>query len=168
MAALGSSGGGGGVRRGSGGERTARIKGLELALNKRMLKHNLATGGGAGRTGRSAPAAVAGSGVPLDMDMEAKREMVGERLDRRASLQELSNQGIFQVHVVYGGRSWCFVVRVAPGQVKVGRWRWPPQCFPGHEYSTVYCQTEGGAAACATLIVLTAAFPKLVEHVITQ
>lgn len=81
-ASLGSSGGGA-RRLPSGGERTARIKELELAMNKRMLKHSLVGGSSA------SPEAKA--------NMEAKMEVVGASLDRRASLEELTNQGIFQV-----------------------------------------------------------------------
>lgn len=82
-ASLGSFGGGAG-RLPSGGERTARIKELELAMNKRMLKHRLVGGIGIGGTNTSA-------------EMEAKMEVVGESLDRRASLEKLTNQGVFQV-----------------------------------------------------------------------
>ena len=38
------------------------------------------------------------------LGMEAKREMVGDGLDRRASLEELTNQGIFQVIYVRAHR----------------------------------------------------------------
>lgn len=82
-ASLGSCGGGAG-RLPSGGERTARIKELELAMNKRMLKHRLVGGNGIGGSNTSAK-------------MEEKMEVVGGSLDRRASLEELTNQGIFQV-----------------------------------------------------------------------
>eukprot|EP00903_Cladosiphon_okamuranus_P008378 g8056.t1 len=83
-ASLGNFGGGGG-RLPSGGERTARIKELELAMNKRMLKHRLVGGTGIGIGGTSTSA-----------EMETKMEVVGENLDRRASLEELTNKGIFQ------------------------------------------------------------------------
>lgn len=110
-ASLGSSGGGpGGGGTGqlpSGGERTARIKELELAMNKRMLKHsnslvggsgsNGGTGGGNRGVGSSTSATAAGLERQGRLDMEAKMEVVGDNLDRRASLEELTNQGIFQV-----------------------------------------------------------------------
>lgn len=55
------------------------MKELELAMNKRMLKHRLVRGSG------------------TSAKMESKMEAVGAGLDRRASLEELKNQGIFQV-----------------------------------------------------------------------
>ena len=70
----------------SGGARTARIKELELAMNKRMFKHRLVGGNGNGSGGSNTSA-----------KLGAKMEVVGGNLDRRASLEELTNQGIFQV-----------------------------------------------------------------------
>eukprot|EP00752_Nemacystus_decipiens_P012110 g10735.t1 len=74
------SSGGGMDRLPSGEERTARIKELELAINKRMLKHRLTSGRGSTTSAK----------------MEEKMEVVGGNLDRRASLEEITNQGIFQ------------------------------------------------------------------------
>lgn len=95
---LGNSGGGAGSRLPSGGERTARIKELELAMNKRMFKHSLA--------GSSITSATAPGADERRLDMEAKMEVVADSLDRRASLEDLTNQGIFQVTRARV-RLWC-------------------------------------------------------------
>lgn len=64
-------------------------------MNKRMLKHRLIGGGG---THRGTAGGGDGRGVGImGMDISAKMEVVGAGLDRRASLEELTNQGIFQV-----------------------------------------------------------------------
>ena len=69
-------------------------------MNKRMLKHRLVGGSGSG-TG-------AGSG-DTSAEIEAKMEVVGESLDRRASLEDLTNQGIFQVFMWLSRVCYCSV-----------------------------------------------------------
>ncbi|CAB1120233.1 unnamed protein product [Ectocarpus sp. CCAP 1310/34] len=83
------------VGRSKGGERTARIKELELAMNQRMLKHSLAASGGDERRGGAGVGSAAAT-AEEGLDMEVTREALGGSLGRRSSLEELTNQGIFQ------------------------------------------------------------------------
>lgn len=136
-ASVGSSieGGGGGAGTGTarrpsaGRERSARIKELEVAMNKRMLKHSLAGGAGAGSSSRgvvdgssgvSQPAAGAGASGNDPLDLSATIEIVGDRLGRRTSLNELTNQGIFLVRT-YRVICLCLCLCLCPPP--------PPTCF---------------------------------------
>lgn len=70
-------------------EARKRVKELELAMNKRMLKHSVTAAGANG--GR----AVVVPGPRLDVG--AKRDIIEDGLEGRSTADELANQGILQV-----------------------------------------------------------------------
>lgn len=62
-------------------------------MNKRMLKHSVTAAGACRGNGSKSAALVAGP----RLDMEAKRELIEDSLEGRSTVDELANQGIYQV-----------------------------------------------------------------------
>ncbi|CAM9536619.1 unnamed protein product [Scytosiphon promiscuus] len=72
-----------------------KVKELELAMNKRMLKHSVtASAAGSSNGGDSTARAVVVPGPRLNM--EAKRDIIEDSLEGRSSVDDLANQGIYQ------------------------------------------------------------------------
>lgn len=66
-------------------------------MNQRMLKHSLAADGGDERRGDTGVESEASATAEEGLDMGVTREVLRGSLGRRSSLEELTNQGIFQV-----------------------------------------------------------------------